>query len=144
MFSYFCVKSCEIVKSPCCVFLPVNSYGEDEELTTSSDSDDEVIKQFAISVSRSQSFRSGVSEKATQAGSERKPKFNRLLSSHEEYSTEASECEGIVCLKWVLKHLLWIHSHLTWRESFYFGEGAALVLIAQAKIHLEFIPKVLT
>ncbi|XP_074854777.1 synaptotagmin-16 isoform X1 [Carettochelys insculpta] len=73
----------------------VNSYGEDEELTTSSDSDDEVIKQFAISVSRSQSFRSGVSEKATQAGSERKPKFNHLLSYHEEYSTEASECEDL-------------------------------------------------
>ncbi|XP_038263477.1 synaptotagmin-16 isoform X2 [Dermochelys coriacea] len=73
----------------------VNSYGEDEELTTSSDSDDEVIKQFAISVSRSQSFRSGVSEKATQAGSERKPKFNRLLSSHEEYSTKASECKEL-------------------------------------------------
>ncbi|XP_038263481.1 synaptotagmin-16 isoform X4 [Dermochelys coriacea] len=73
----------------------MNSYGEDEELTTSSDSDDEVIKQFAISVSRSQSFRSGVSEKATQAGSERKPKFNRLLSSHEEYSTKASECKEL-------------------------------------------------
>ncbi|XP_060118854.1 synaptotagmin-16 [Heteronotia binoei] len=73
----------------------VNSYGEDEDLTTSSDSDDEVIKQFEISVSRSQSFRSGVSEKGTQAGSERRPKFNRLLSSHEEYSTEGSECEDL-------------------------------------------------
>ncbi|EMP23826.1 Synaptotagmin-16 [Chelonia mydas] len=86
--------SLENINGKACV--EVNSYGEDEELTTSSDSDDEVIKQFAISVSRSQSFRSGVSEKATQAGSERKPKFNRLLSSHEEYSTEASECEEIV------------------------------------------------
>lgn len=75
-------------------FLSVNSYGEDEDLTTSSDSDDEVIKQFEISVSRSQSFRSGVSEKGTQVGSECRPKFNRLLSNHEEYSTEASECEG--------------------------------------------------
>ncbi|XP_067411247.1 synaptotagmin-16 isoform X3 [Emydura macquarii macquarii] len=73
----------------------VNSYGEDEELTTSSDSDEEVIKQFEISVSRSQSFRSGVSEKTTQAGSERKSRFNRLLSNHEEYSTEASECEDL-------------------------------------------------
>ncbi|XP_077180028.1 synaptotagmin-16 isoform X1 [Paroedura picta] len=73
----------------------VNSYGEDEDLTTSSDSDDEVIKQFEISVSRSQSFRSGVSEKGTQAGSEHRPKFNRLLSNHEEYSTEGSECEDL-------------------------------------------------
>ncbi|XP_053140444.1 synaptotagmin-16 isoform X3 [Hemicordylus capensis] len=73
----------------------VNSYGEDEDLTTSSDSDEEVIKQFEISVSRSQSFRSGVSEKGTQVGSERMPKFNRLLSNHEEYSTEASECEDL-------------------------------------------------
>lgn len=81
-----------------CSFLPVNSYGEDEDLTTSSDSDDEVIKQFEISVSRSQSFRSGVSEKGTQAGSERRPKFNRLLSNHEEYSTEASECEGTILI----------------------------------------------
>uniref|UniRef100_K7FRG8 Synaptotagmin 16 n=1 Tax=Pelodiscus sinensis TaxID=13735 RepID=K7FRG8_PELSI len=76
-------------------YVSVNSYGEDEELTTSSDSDDEVIKQFAISVSRSQSFRSGVSEKATQAGSERRPKFNHLLSNHEEDSTETSECEDL-------------------------------------------------
>uniref|UniRef100_H3BFL2 Synaptotagmin 16 n=1 Tax=Latimeria chalumnae TaxID=7897 RepID=H3BFL2_LATCH len=76
-----------------CVSLPVNSYGDDEELTTSSDSDEEVIKQFEISVSRSQSFRSAVSEKGTQAGSERRPKFTRLLSNHDEYSTEASECE---------------------------------------------------
>ncbi|XP_029454009.1 synaptotagmin-16 isoform X2 [Rhinatrema bivittatum] len=75
--------------------IAVNSYGEDEELTTSSDSDEEVIKQFEISVSRSQSFRSAVSEKATQAGSEHKQKFNRLLSNHEEYSTEASECEDL-------------------------------------------------
>ncbi|XP_078516455.1 synaptotagmin-16 isoform X2 [Lissotriton helveticus] len=73
----------------------VNSFGEDEDLTTSSDSDEEVIKQFEISVSRSQSFRSAVSEKATQAGSERKQKFSRLLSNHEEGSTEASECEEL-------------------------------------------------
>ncbi|XP_061469274.1 synaptotagmin-16 isoform X2 [Rhineura floridana] len=73
----------------------VNSYGKDEDLTTSSDSDDEVIKQFEISVSRSQSFWSGVSEKGTQVGLEHRPKFNRLLSNHEEYSSEASECEDL-------------------------------------------------
>ncbi|XP_016284018.2 synaptotagmin-16 isoform X1 [Monodelphis domestica] len=72
----------------------VNSYGEDE-LSTSSDSDEEIIKQFEISVSRSQSFRSGPYEKGTQASSERKPKLKHLLSSHEENSTEASECEDL-------------------------------------------------
>ncbi|XP_038631312.1 synaptotagmin-16 isoform X3 [Scyliorhinus canicula] len=70
----------------------VNSYGDDEELTTSTDSDEEVIKQFEFSVSRSQSFRSTVSEKA---GLERRQKFNRLTSNHEELSTEASEVEDI-------------------------------------------------
>uniref|UniRef100_A0A8C5MWN4 Synaptotagmin 16 n=1 Tax=Leptobrachium leishanense TaxID=445787 RepID=A0A8C5MWN4_9ANUR len=75
--------------------ISVTSYGEDEELTTSSDSDEEVFKQFQISVSRSQSFRSMVSEKATQVGSENKQKFSRLLSNHEEQSTEASECEDL-------------------------------------------------
>ncbi|XP_078418370.1 synaptotagmin-16-like isoform X2 [Cetorhinus maximus] len=70
----------------------VNSYGDDEELTTSTDSDEEVIKQFEFSVSRSQSFRSTVSEKA---GLEHRQKFNRLPSNHEEYSTEASEVEDI-------------------------------------------------
>ncbi|XP_072348105.1 synaptotagmin-16-like isoform X1 [Scyliorhinus torazame] len=70
----------------------VNSYGDDEELTTSTDSDEEVIKQFEFSVSRSQSFRSTVSEKA---GLERRQKFNRLTLNHEELSTEASEVEDI-------------------------------------------------
>ncbi|XP_028677803.1 synaptotagmin-16 isoform X3 [Erpetoichthys calabaricus] len=73
----------------------VNSYGDDEDLSTSSDSEEEVIKQFEISVSRSQSFRSGVNEKAIQAGSERRQKFTRLLSNQEEGSTEASECEDV-------------------------------------------------
>ncbi|XP_072094867.1 synaptotagmin-16-like isoform X1 [Mobula birostris] len=72
----------------------VNSYGDDEELTTSTDSDEEVIKQFEFSVSRSQSFRSTISDKVTQAGLERRQKFNRLPSNHEEFSTEASEVEG--------------------------------------------------
>ncbi|KAG8511757.1 Synaptotagmin-16 [Galemys pyrenaicus] len=75
--------------------LPVNSFGEDEELSTSSDSDEEVIKQFEISVSRSQSFRSGSSEKGKQTGLEQKPKFSCLLSTHEEDSTEVSACEDL-------------------------------------------------
>ncbi|XP_036591771.1 synaptotagmin-16 isoform X2 [Trichosurus vulpecula] len=73
----------------------VNSYGEDEDLYTSSDSDEEIIKQFEISVSRSQSFHSGLPEKGIQASSERKTKLNRSLYSHEENSTEASECEDL-------------------------------------------------
>ncbi|XP_007902031.2 synaptotagmin-16 isoform X1 [Callorhinchus milii] len=73
----------------------VNSYGDDNELTTSTDSDEEVIKQFEISVSRSQSFRSTVSEKVSLPGSQRRHKFSRLPSNHEEYSTEASEVEDV-------------------------------------------------
>ncbi|GAB0191081.1 synaptotagmin-16 [Grus japonensis] len=73
----------------------VNSYGEDEDQTASSGSNVEVIKQFEISVSYSKNFRSEVSEKATPAGSERRPQFSRLLSSHEEYSTEVSECKDL-------------------------------------------------
>ncbi|ELV13938.1 Synaptotagmin-16 [Tupaia chinensis] len=74
----------------------VNSFGDDEEPSTSSDSDEEVIKQFEISVSRSQSFRSGASENGKQTGLELKPKSSRLLSTHEEGSTEVSACEGLV------------------------------------------------
>ncbi|XP_008068572.1 synaptotagmin-16 [Carlito syrichta] len=74
---------------------PVNSFGDDEELSTSSDSDEEVIKQFEISVSRSQSFRSGASEKGKQAKLEQKQKFSRLLSTHKEDSAEVSACEDL-------------------------------------------------
>ncbi|XP_054055892.1 synaptotagmin-16 isoform X2 [Rissa tridactyla] len=73
----------------------VNSYMEDGEQIASSGSGDEVIKQCKISVSCSQSFRSEVSEKATPAGVEHRRKFSRLLSSHEEYSTEGSECKDL-------------------------------------------------
>ncbi|XP_032883320.1 synaptotagmin-16 isoform X2 [Amblyraja radiata] len=72
---------------------PVDSYGDDQELTTSTDSDEDVIKQFEFSVSRSQSFRSTVSEKVTRAGLERRQKFNRLPSNREEFSSEASDVE---------------------------------------------------
>ncbi|XP_006891849.1 PREDICTED: synaptotagmin-16-like [Elephantulus edwardii] len=74
----------------------VNSFGEDEELSTSSDSDEEVIKQFEISVSRSQSFRSGgTAEKGRQTGSEQKAKFSCLPSNQEEDYNEASACEDL-------------------------------------------------
>ncbi|XP_064179987.1 synaptotagmin-16-like isoform X1 [Anguilla rostrata] len=73
----------------------VNSYGDDEDQSTSSDSEDEIIKQFEISVSRSQSFRSGAG--AAEAGQPSAPgqrhKFTRLLSDQEEGSTEPSDCE---------------------------------------------------
>nr|XP_015824519.2 synaptotagmin-16 isoform X1 [Nothobranchius furzeri] len=77
----------------------VNSYGEEDEyITSSSDSDDEILKQFEISVSRSQSFRSAaacttleLTHKAQlQLG--RCHKFTRL-SDQEEGSTEPSDCE---------------------------------------------------
>lgn len=79
--------------------LPVDSFGDDGEPCTSSDSDEEVIKQFEISVSRSQSFRSGASEKGKQTRFEQKPKFSCLLSTHEEDGTEVSACGGILCNK---------------------------------------------
>ncbi|XP_044780824.2 synaptotagmin-16 isoform X1 [Bubalus bubalis] len=73
----------------------VNSFGDDEELSTSSDSDEEMIKQFEISVSQSQSFRSGGSEKGKQTGLEHKPKPSHCLSTHKEDSTEVSTCKGL-------------------------------------------------
>ncbi|XP_045057625.1 synaptotagmin-16 isoform X3 [Desmodus rotundus] len=73
----------------------VNSFGDDEELCTSSDSDEEVIKQFEISVSRSQSFRSRAPEKGKQTGLEQKPKLRRLLSTSKEDSTRVSACEDL-------------------------------------------------
>ncbi|XP_027426601.1 synaptotagmin-16 [Zalophus californianus] len=73
----------------------VNSFGDDEEPCTSSDSDEEVIKQFEISVSRSQSFHSEASEKGKQVGLEQKSKFSHLLPTHEEDNTEVSACEDL-------------------------------------------------
>ncbi|XP_048455957.1 synaptotagmin-16-like isoform X1 [Rhincodon typus] len=93
-------------------FQAVNSYGDDEELTTSADSDEEVIKQFEFSVSRSQSFHSTVSDKVAQAGLERRQKFNRLPSNHEEYSTEASEVEDTD-----KQHQFSIHDNCSYQED---------------------------
>ncbi|XP_075387814.1 synaptotagmin-16 [Tenrec ecaudatus] len=74
----------------------VSSFGHDEELSTSSDSDEEVIKQFEISVSRSQSFRSGgPPERRKQTGLEQKPRFSRVLSNQEEDNTDVSACEDL-------------------------------------------------
>ncbi|XP_035465367.2 synaptotagmin-16 isoform X2 [Scophthalmus maximus] len=75
----------------------VNSYGDDDGVS-SSDSEDEVQKQFEISVSRSQSFRgappSGGEQPAqpSQLALGRRHKFTRL-SDQEEGSTEPSDCE---------------------------------------------------
>lgn len=71
----------------------VNSYGDDGEVSSSSDSEDELAKHFEISVSRSQSFRSGVMELNTQDAPGQQHKFKRLLSDQEEGSTEPSDCE---------------------------------------------------
>ncbi|XP_044023664.1 synaptotagmin-16 isoform X2 [Siniperca chuatsi] len=77
----------------------VNSYGDDEDdATSSSDSEDEVLKQFEISVSRSQSFRTTAANgseqqpQQTQLALGRRHKFTRL-SDQEEGSTEPSDCE---------------------------------------------------
>ncbi|MBN3307726.1 SYT16 protein, partial [Amia calva] len=54
------------------------------------------IREFEISVSRSQSFRSAAAtaaEKAAPPHPERRHKFSRLLSNQEEGSTEPSDCE---------------------------------------------------
>lgn len=71
----------------------VTSYGDDGEISSSSGSDDELAKQFEISVSRSQSFRSGVTELNTQNAPGEHHKFKRLLSDQEEGSTDPSDCE---------------------------------------------------
>ncbi|XP_020483022.1 synaptotagmin-16 isoform X1 [Labrus bergylta] len=76
----------------------VNSFGDDEDDVSSSDSEDEVLKQFEISVSRSQSFRTAATHSGeqqahqTQVASGRRHKFTRL-SDQEEGSTEPSDCE---------------------------------------------------
>lgn len=72
----------------------VNSYGDDDT-SSSSGSEDEVQKQFEISVTRSQSFRAGKSGEAPtrQVSVSRRQKFSRL-SDQEEGSTEPSDCGG--------------------------------------------------
>ncbi|XP_075804871.1 synaptotagmin-16 isoform X4 [Microtus pennsylvanicus] len=72
-----------------------NSFGDDEEPSTSSESDEDVTKQFEISVSRSQSFRTGAPEKGKTAELEPKTKCNHLLSVHREDSAEVSACEDL-------------------------------------------------
>lgn len=54
-----------------------------------------MTKQFEISVSRSQSFRTGAPEKGKVTELEPKTKCNHLLSVHREDSAEVSACEGI-------------------------------------------------
>ncbi|XP_032962808.1 synaptotagmin-16 isoform X3 [Rhinolophus ferrumequinum] len=102
----------------------VNSFGDDEEPCTSSDSDEEVIKQFEISVSRSQSFRSRTSEKGKQTGTEQKPKFHHLLSTREEDSTEVSACEDVDGA-----------SHLQYSENLSYGDEDPIS--AHSRSHCE-------
>ncbi|XP_037688506.1 synaptotagmin-16 isoform X2 [Choloepus didactylus] len=73
----------------------VDSFGDDEEPSISSDNDEEVIKQFEVSVSHSPSSHSVASEKGKQTGLEKKPKFSHLLSNHEDDSTGVSACEDL-------------------------------------------------
>ncbi|XP_028645502.1 synaptotagmin-16 isoform X2 [Grammomys surdaster] len=73
----------------------VNSFGDDEEPSTSSESDEDVIKQFEISVSRSQSFRTGAPDKGKTTELEQKTKCKRLLCTHQEDSAEGFACEDL-------------------------------------------------
>ncbi|XP_031136159.1 synaptotagmin-16 isoform X2 [Sander lucioperca] len=87
---------------PCVSLPPVSSYGDDDdddEGSSSSDSEAEVLKQFEISVSRSQTFRTPAAANSseqqpqqTQPSVGRRHKFTRL-SDQEEGSTEPSDCE---------------------------------------------------
>lgn len=83
-------------------FFLVNGFGDDEELSTSSGSDEDVIKQFEISVSRSQSFLAGASEQGKPSILGQKPKRTRPLSTQKEDSTEVSAGEGIPCITFSL------------------------------------------
>ncbi|KAM8833474.1 synaptotagmin-16 [Synchiropus picturatus] len=74
----------------------VKSFGR-QSSSSSSDSEAEILKQFEMSVSRSQSFRSTVkdTEKAARPPTiSRGRRFTRL-SDQEEGSTEPSECEDM-------------------------------------------------
>ncbi|XP_068848303.1 LOW QUALITY PROTEIN: synaptotagmin-16 [Capricornis sumatraensis] len=102
-----------------------NSFGDDEELSTSSDRDEEVIKQFEISVSRSQSFRSGASEKGKQTGLEHKPKPSHCLSTHKEDSTQVSTCKGLDGA-----------SQLTYSENLSYGEDDPISAHSQSPCEL--------
>uniref|UniRef100_F1MTH9 Synaptotagmin 16 n=1 Tax=Bos taurus TaxID=9913 RepID=F1MTH9_BOVIN len=103
----------------------VNSFGDDEELSTSSDNDEEVIKQFEISVSRSQSFRLGASEKGKQTGLEHKPKPSHCLSTHKEDSTGVSTCKGLDGA-----------SQLTYSENLSYGEDDPVSAHSQSTCEL--------
>ncbi|XP_056151403.1 synaptotagmin-16 [Lampris incognitus] len=78
----------------------VNSYGDDDEVSSSSDSEEEVLKQFEISVSRSQSFRLAAGSNLadpqlqTQPAPGRRHKFTRLLSDQEEGSTDCEDMDA--------------------------------------------------
>ncbi|XP_061600033.1 synaptotagmin-16 isoform X2 [Cololabis saira] len=76
----------------------VNSYGDDDLGGSSSSDGEEVLKQFEISVSRSQTFRSAAASSGVELLHQaqlplgRQQKFSRL-SDQEEGSTEPSDCE---------------------------------------------------
>ncbi|XP_061742126.1 synaptotagmin-16 isoform X2 [Nerophis ophidion] len=76
----------------------VKSFGGEGGAGTSSESDNEVMKQFEISVSRSQSLRGTQpkgEEQQLRRTLSRRNQFSRL-SKHEEGSTEPSDCEDVL------------------------------------------------
>lgn len=90
----------------------MNSYGDDDdddEDTSSSDSEAEILKQFEISVSRSQSFRTMAAKgdeqqsQSAQLTLSRRHKFSRL-SDKEEGNTEPSDSEGAEPCQTIQQH----------------------------------------
>ncbi|KAL4641824.1 synaptotagmin-16-like, partial [Arapaima gigas] len=72
----------------------VDSYGEDDDCTTSSDSGDEVLKQFEMSMSCSQSFHMAKAEKDVMADIQGRHKHTRLLSDQGGSDMESSDTEA--------------------------------------------------
>ncbi|XP_018620403.1 synaptotagmin-16-like [Scleropages formosus] len=72
----------------------VDSYGEDDDRSTSSDSGDEVMKQFKISVSRSQSFHMAKAKKDQMAAIQDCHRHTSLLSDQGGNDNESSGNEA--------------------------------------------------
>lgn len=73
--------------------LSVNSFGtEEDDGTTSSDSDGEILKQFEISVTRSQSLRTQASERHATPKS---VQARDIDPEHEAVGSELSDHEGV-------------------------------------------------
>uniref|UniRef100_A0A8C9RPQ2 C2 domain-containing protein n=1 Tax=Scleropages formosus TaxID=113540 RepID=A0A8C9RPQ2_SCLFO len=84
----------------------VDSYGEDDDRSTSSDSGDEVMKQFKISVSRSQSFHMAKAKKDQMAAIQDCHRHTSLLSDQGGNDNESSGNEGTQLFRYNACHRL--------------------------------------